>query len=78
MTHSDMLIWPYPGKKSQTTASKHWPIFIILVTIIDIGVLISEIVYNGGLENFQVNPFVRTNSFPASLFNTSPLKGRHC
>jgi len=41
------------------TGTRYWPVMILLVMGIDIGVFVAEIVYNGGLENFQVNPFVR-------------------
>lgn len=48
------------AKKHQVAKPKYWPVFILLVTAADIAGLILELAWNGGVEDFQDNPFVRS------------------
>lgn len=48
------------AKKQQVAKPKYWPVFILLVTAADIAGLILELAWNGGVEDFQDNPFVRS------------------
>ncbi len=46
------------SKKQHLKTGGYWPVFIVLISIAQVALLITEIAYNGGFESFEKNPLV--------------------
>jgi hypothetical protein len=43
--------------REKNRVRKYWPVFILFVSVAQIAMMITELIYNGGFESFSSNPF---------------------